>query len=205
MFSKNKLTKSFLAIAFCLSLTANAHAAENKIFIKLHDIKPIKTGDLVTSCELKTTMYNNTDIKISSVDIALRWEDKYLVKNRLKTKNVRSIINIGELNPASQITKKIVIDTAKCFLLTEKPKFNVKNCKTLDRKDSSRCSTIFSFVTPMDDAYYAEFKEIVEGKNDDSKKINAEVDRKIVGIKKLIDSVVVTNKDTIEVLKIKED
>ena len=204
MFSKNKLTKSFLALAFCLSLSANASAGENKIFIKLHDIKPIKSGDMITECELKATAFNNTDIKISTVNVNLNWEDKYLVRNKIKTDKINSKVSFSDLKPASQVTKKIKVDTNRCFLLTEEPNLNVRGCKALDKKDSSRCTSAFKFVSPMDEEYYAEFKDIVEGSKATEKKIKEQVDKKLKDIEDLVKKVVTTNKDTVSVLEIEE-
>lgn len=53
-----------------------AHAADNAVLFKIHDINPIKNSDgIVTSCDLGATFFNRTGSEVTNATLNLVWPD----------------------------------------------------------------------------------------------------------------------------------
>lgn len=95
----------------------------------------------------------------------------YSETERRTSDEVSVTIDVPEIKPYRQITVNNRVNTDRCFLLIENVDYTVNNCSaqglarggrsTRGRGNSGApCAKLFKFVSPEDEQYYLEFKEI---------------------------------------------
>lgn len=186
------------------SVSATDPIKEQAVLFKIHDIVPFKNGDgEVVGCDYKTTFYNRSDVVIGSATLNLEWKDQAIdevidqekkedakknekpagrassTTERLTDKTVTALVDVPSINPLRQAVVQSRVNTDRCFLLIDDPKFEVKNCssgavKTAgNRGNGSRsdvgCAKLFHFVSAEDPQYYLEFKAITADQEKEEK------------------------------------
>ena len=160
-FKGSKMNRTKKVLVQCLSVglasyIGAAHAADNAVLFKIHDINPIKNSDgIVTSCDLGATFFNRTGSEVTNATLNLVWPDDVVSDTieqeqraekeaiRLSRRNVsrystsdyndKSVslnLKLPPLKPYQQVTMRTKVNTDRCFLLLNDVEINVYNCTT---------------------------------------------------------------------------
>lgn len=163
MKKNHKLFISCLAMgmASCLNF---AHAADDAIIFKIHDVVPVKDADgRVVSCELGATFFNRTEAELSNTSLNLIWPDEVVAeainqeeRNERETRrstrktspryntatyNTRDVVlnlRLPPLKPNQQVTLKSKIVTDRCFLLLNNVETVVQNCTMTTNQNNKK-------------------------------------------------------------------
>ena len=168
---------------------------EKAVLFKIHDVVPIKNSDNeVVGCDYNTTFYNRTDMMIKGASLNLTWDDTAIADvieqekkedskqnkrsmgrsrsttERITDKSVTGLVEVPSMKPLKQVMVQSRVNSDRCFLLIDNPKFDVSNCsaetpqgRSVDAsrgRGSSGCAGLFQFVSAEDPQYYLEFKAI---------------------------------------------
>ncbi len=170
---------------------------EDAILFKIHDIVPVKNSDgEVVGCDYNTTFYNRSNVSLKGATVDLSWQDEAIsdvieqekkedakqnkrsmgrarsTTERNTDKTVSGLVEVPAIKPLKQVVVQSRVNTDRCFLLIDNPKFDIRNCSAETAQGrstaaaSSRgrggnsCSDLFKYVSPEDAQYYLEFKAV---------------------------------------------
>ena len=142
----------------------------------------------VIGCDYSATFYNRSDFVIKGATIDFTWNDDAIadvidqekkedvkkngssfgransVTERNTDKNVKALLEVPSIKPVRQVMVQSRVNSDRCFLLINTPKFSVKNCSTetpQGREEGGReCGDLFKYVSSDDPQYYLEFKAV---------------------------------------------
>lgn len=166
-----------------------AQLSNQEVIYKIHDISPVKEDNKVVSCDFSITFFNRSPEMVSNLSLNFSWLDE-VVDNQIKAEKQEKVFDangriagyngkskteqftakkisvdvaVPPLGSAKQISIKSNIKTDRCFLLMQKPKLMVQNCRygsTQSEGTAGICKGMFRYISPEQGDYYNEFKPI---------------------------------------------
>ena len=125
---------------------------EDAILFKIHDIVPVKNSDgEVVGCDYNTTFYNRSNVSLKGATVDLSWQDEAIsdvieqekkedakqnkrsmgrarsTTERNTDKTVSGLVEVPAIKPLKQVVVQSRVNTDRCFLLIDNPKFDIRN------------------------------------------------------------------------------